>query len=79
MVDAQNAEDPKYTPMTPAYDGPAFRAACELALEGARQPFGYTEPVLTGIDSNGRRSNREVSPTAPLMATVSTSIRPRRL
>lgn len=44
IVDAQNAGDSNHQPLRPG--AAAYRAARALAVNGATQPSGYTEPIL---------------------------------
>ena len=56
VVDQQNSGDPSYLPMGPSYDGIAFKAACNLAIQGRVQPSGYTEPILHEMRLNFKSS-----------------------
>ena len=54
-VDAQNAGDATYTPLTPGLDkGVAYRSALALVFGGESEPNGYTERVLHA----GRRERK---------------------
>ena len=46
VVDEQNKDDPDYQKMGSNFSGFAFQASLDLAIKGAIQPSGYTEPLL---------------------------------
>ena len=46
VVDEQNKDDSDYQKMGSNFSGFAFQASLDLALKGANQPSGYTEPLL---------------------------------
>ena len=55
VVDRQNSSDAAYQAMLPALGGPAFAAASALIFEGAAQPNGYTEYILTSFRCKAKR------------------------
>ncbi len=55
-VDAQNAGDPAYRPLT--REGVAFRAARAQVIDGVAQPNGYTEPLLHGFRTLAKQQAR---------------------
>ncbi len=46
VVDEQNKDDLDYQKMGSNFSGFAFQASLDLAIKGASQPSGYTEPLL---------------------------------
>jgi malate synthase len=55
VVDRQNSGDTAYQPMLETLGGPAFAAASALIFEGAAQPNGYTEYILTSFRCKAKR------------------------
>ncbi|WP_404458919.1 malate synthase G [Oceanobacillus kapialis] len=56
VVDQQNQLDISYEPMANNKENSiAFQTACKLVFEGAKQPNGYTEPIL----HEGRKEKKQ--------------------
>ena len=59
IVDDQNAHDPSYQAMSDDFaNNIAFKAACSLVFEGAKQPSGYTEPLLHQFRLNKKQASK---------------------
>jgi malate synthase len=56
-VDAQNAGDPAYRPLSEEGSF-GLQAAHALIFEGAHQPNGYTEPLLHAFRAKAKSASR---------------------
>jgi malate synthase len=58
IVDKQNSGDPLYKKMSIDFKkSNAFSAACDLVINGADQPSGYTEPLLHAYRQKAKLNN----------------------
>jgi malate synthase len=58
IVDKQNSNDPSYKKMSTDFNQSiAFQAACDLIINGANQPSGYTEPLLHAYRQKAKLKN----------------------
>jgi malate synthase len=73
IVDAQNAGDANYRPMSDSWDdSPAFQAATALVFEGFKQPNGYTELILGRYRTLAKLRERSSEQSRSLPGTVVT-------